>query len=574
MFYLATPLAVLAFAGIPVLAAIYLLRRRFKRHTVSSIMLWQNISPAKHGGLRVKQPRFPFLFFLELIIILLLVMAAADPMLLSATKYRPLVIILDDSVSMRAEDNNVSSRDRGIRAIQETIRTGYFRPVRLILAGKYPRVMAHAARTPAEAVKMLKNWNCNAPYAELGRALGMADEIGGKDALFLVISDHAPHAPNSETRIQWRAVGSPLANIGFVSAVRSETEDKGRCLLEIANFSERPAETFLKTEKGQKILRLESRGRKRMIFNIPKTAPVITAELGADSLSQDNKVVLYPPSAKKVGVKISISEKKMKTLLTKAVKASNLAFSIPRRNDILFTDNKEISPPGKDCWIMHIISEKKAAAYKGPFVADRSHPLMKGVFPEGAIWGAGKTEQLPGTPVISVGNIPVLTDSVRPSGNHHIYLRLNADLSTIHQTPSWPSLIWNLLRWRASELPGLRESNVRTGTQISFVPETGTDEIQLTLPDHTSRIIRVINKKAPIEPEQPGVYTISTASTELPFAANMLSPEESDLTACSFGKWGDWTNLESVRQDFHPLAWIFVLLALIGLFVHQILISR
>ncbi len=574
MFHFAAPFALLALASIPVLTVIYLLQSRFKKQTVSSIMLWKNLSPVKQGGIRVKQFRLPFVFFLELFIIILLVMAAANPMVLSATKYRPLVVILDDSVSMKAKENSVSSRDRGIKLIEDTIRTGHFRPVRFILAGRYPRTMANIARTPKEALAILQNWNCYALSAELDKAVGMADEIGEKGAFFLVITDHAPGSADFDDRIQWHALGSPVPNTGFVSAFRSETGDKGRCLLEFANFFDKPAQTFLKIKTEQKSLQLGPRGQKRMIFNLPKTFSAISAELKSDSLSEDNKVILFPPPVKKTGVKISIFEKQMRSLLAKAVEASNLAFSMPYRDDILFANKREVAQPNKDCWIVHIISEKQASAYKGPFVVDRSHPLMKGISLEGIIWGAGKTGQLPGTPIVSVGNIPVLTDEVQPSGTHRIYLRLNPELSTICQSPSWPSLIWNLLNWRISELPGLQESNVRVGTQVSFTPEAGTDEISLTSPDNKSLIISVINGKAVIEPEQPGIYTVTAGSRKVSFAANMFSPEESDLTACSSGKWGDWTKLESSRKAYHPLAWIFLLLAIAGLFVHQVLICR
>ncbi|MCP4344225.1 MAG: hypothetical protein GY795_01700 [Desulfobacterales bacterium] len=574
MFHFAAPFALFALAAIPALAVIYLLQSRFKKQTVSTIMLWKNLSPVKQGGIRVRQFRLPFVFFIELFVIILLVMAAADPMVLSATKYRPLVVILDDSVSMRAREDSISFRDRGIRIIEDTIRTGHFRPVRFILAGKYPRTMAGVANTPGEALTILKNWNCYALSAELDKAVGMANEIGEKDAFFLVITDHAPKSEDFDDRIQWYAVGSPVPNTGFVSAFRSETEDKGRCLLEFANFSDKPAQTSLKIKTEQKSLQLGPRGQKRMIFNLPKTFSAISAGLGTDSLLEDNRVVLYPQPVKKTGVKISILEKQMRTLLSKAVEASSLAFSMSYRDDILFTNKKEMTPPNKDCWIVHVISEKQASSYKGPFVADRSHPLMKGISLEGIIWGAGKTGQLPGTPVISVGNIPVLTDAVQPSGTHRIYLRLNPELSTICQTTAWPSLIWNLLNWRISELPGLQESNVRVGTEVLFVPEAGTDEVSLTLPGKKSRTVNVINGKAVIEPEQPGVYTVISGSRKFFFAANVFSAEESDLTTCSSGKWGNWAKLESSRQAYRHLAWIFLLLAVSGLFVHQVLICR
>ncbi|MDM8550227.1 BatA domain-containing protein [Desulfobacterales bacterium HSG2] len=572
MFSLTTPLAFLAIVGVPALIVIYLLRSRFRKYKVSSIMLWENLSPAKQTGLRLRRFQTGLLFFLELLIILLLVTAASGPMILTDDKSRPLAVILDDSVSMRAEKNGESFRDKGLEAIEKIIRHGQYRPIRFILAGRRPRIMAHSARTPDQAMKALEDWRCFAPYSELEQAMGIASQISGETALLLIITDHARPAGISDPRIQWQAVGAPLPNTGFANAARSAAEDKDRCLLEIVNFSDKAVETTLKINTEQRPLRLEPRGRKRMIFNLPKSA-VLSAELGSDSLSEDNRILLYPNPIKKVGVEIRIADEKMRRLLARAVEASGLTAPGVSGYDILFTDKKEAVPPVRDCWMVHVISEKEAAAYKGPFVTDPSHPLLKGIFLEGVIWGAGKAERMPGTPVISVGNIPVLTEAETLSGTRRIYLRLNTDLSTFHQTPAWPALIWNLLNWRVSELPGLQESNLRVGTQISFVPETDVNEIRITPPGHESRRIPVTDGKAVIEPEQPGGYAVRAGRTEFLFAANMLAPDESNLTTCTSGKWGNWTSSELIRQDYYPLAWVFLLLALTGLFAHLILSS-
>jgi len=571
MFSFATPLAFLAIAGVPALIVIYLLRSRFRKYKVSSIMLWENLSPAKQTGLRLRRFQTGLLFFLELLIILLLVTAASGPMILTADKSRPLAVILDDSVSMRAKKGGESFRDKGLEAIEKIIRHGQYRPIRFILAGKRPRIMARSAGTPDQAMKALEDWQCFAPYSELEQAMGIASRISGKTTL-LIITDHARPAEISDPRIQWQAVGAPLPNTGFVNAARSAAEDKERCLLEIANFSDKAVETTLKINTEQRPLRLESRGRKRMIFNLPKTA-VLSAELGNDSLSEDNRILLYPHPIKKVSAKIRIADERMRRLMARTVDASGLTAPGIPGYDILFTDKKEAMPPARNCWMAHIISEKEAAAYKGPFVTDPTHPLLKGIFLEGVIWGAGKAEKMPGTPVISVGNIPVLTDAASISGSRRIYLRLNTDLSTFHQTPAWPALIWNLLNWRISELPGLQESNLRVGTQISFVPENDVNEIRITPPGHESRRIPVTDGKAVIEPEQPGRYAVRAGRTEFLFAANMLSPDESDLSACTSGKWGDRNSSERIRQDYYPLAWVFLLLALTGFFVHLILSS-
>ena len=75
--FLAYPLALLALASLPTLAAIYFLRNRFRRRQVSSLVLWQFHAQAKEGGVKVHRPHLPLLFFLELLALALLVIAAA-----------------------------------------------------------------------------------------------------------------------------------------------------------------------------------------------------------------------------------------------------------------------------------------------------------------------------------------------------------------------------------------------------------------------------------------------------------------------------------------------------------------
>jgi hypothetical protein len=77
--FLTYPLALLALASLPALAAIYLLRNRFRKRTVSSLLLWNFQVPSKSGGAKVHRLQLPLLFFLELLALALLALAAAGP---------------------------------------------------------------------------------------------------------------------------------------------------------------------------------------------------------------------------------------------------------------------------------------------------------------------------------------------------------------------------------------------------------------------------------------------------------------------------------------------------------------
>ena len=73
--FLTYPLALMALASLPALAAIYILRNRFRRRPVSSLVLWRFHVQSKPGGAKIHRLQLPLLFFLELLGLLLLVVA-------------------------------------------------------------------------------------------------------------------------------------------------------------------------------------------------------------------------------------------------------------------------------------------------------------------------------------------------------------------------------------------------------------------------------------------------------------------------------------------------------------------
>ena len=88
-----TPLLAAA-AALPALAAIYILRNRYRRREVSSLMLWEFAVLSREGGAKVNKLQLPLVFFLELIALALLVTAATGPRWQLPAHARPFVVIL------------------------------------------------------------------------------------------------------------------------------------------------------------------------------------------------------------------------------------------------------------------------------------------------------------------------------------------------------------------------------------------------------------------------------------------------------------------------------------------------
>ena len=587
------PLGFLSLLAIPALLAIYWLRTRSRRYSVSSLMLWRNQRQAREGGLRVDRLQTPLLFFLELLAIILLALAVAAPIIRTARGAIPLMVVLDDSFSMLAGVDD-TPRSRAIAALEKELTAQGFNPlanrryaVRYVLAGAEPQVLNEVARTAREAMTQLEGWRCLSPFADLEAAIGLASEIGGAKALILVLTDESPSQTLETDRMQWWGFGIPQSNVAFVNATRTATDSGERCLLEITNLSPRASNTELVVEVDdtaaqqpasplrRSTLEIGPKATHRIFLNLPPETPPLRARIGDDALAIDNEVVLLPQLRKPVRVDVRIQDPKLRSLIENALASTDRSLSATIQPDLVFLDHDTtVSDGHTETWYMRVITEPEASAYLGPFVIDRTHPLTEGLALGGVVWGAGVTETFMGTPIITAGNVPLLTDTERFTGGHEIRLRLRPDLSTLQNSPNWPVLMWNILQWRASQTPGLNRNNFRLGEAATLIAKLGTEAVQIVSPDGTTREQPVPDRTITLKAETVGIYEVLTEADKYAFASNALYQAESDLTTKAEGRWGDWGGTTLRWWGYQSFAWFFLLLAIGVLTLHLIFTKR
>src|SRR5215469_10799572 len=157
------PLALIALATVPALAAIYILRNRFRRRQVSSLVLWRFHVQSKAGGAKIHRLQLPLLFFLELLALLLLVAAATGPRWKLPQSSRPLIVVLNDSFSMQATVDGVSAQARARQFLQKLFHRQPPPFTRLILAGAEPRSLGSTVKSWSEVNDLLSQWKCWSP---------------------------------------------------------------------------------------------------------------------------------------------------------------------------------------------------------------------------------------------------------------------------------------------------------------------------------------------------------------------------------------------------------------------------
>jgi aerotolerance regulator-like protein len=586
---LTAPWALAALAAVPALAALYLLRNTWREIPVSSLMFWLHQAESKASGLRVKRLQTPLLFFLEIAALLLLAFAATGPRMDTAQGRWPLVVVLDDSYSMQAGGME-SARRLALEALRHEVRWGEGHPVRFLLASDYPQALGETVGSWAEAEQILEGWRCQAPIARLPEAAALAGELSGDKARILIVSDHAPDADPGEGRVQWWAFGQPRPNAAFVNAARSTRDGLDRCLVELGNFSSKPQTTTLiletlgKQEIHREALALAAQEIRRVTYRLPKEVDVVRARIDADSLTIDNEAILVREETPPVRTLVQLKNEALRVPVEKALTATNKAVPPGELPQLLITDDPDTPTAAAETWLVEFSAEKDAEPYVGPFVLDRTHPLTEGWNLSGVVWGAGRAESVneratpgrgfPGAPVVMAGNVPLVTDAVDLAGQHHVRVRLRPDLSTLIESPAWPILVWNLVQWRASELPGLRRANLRLGESALLALPLGVNSVLHLPPESPSRQIGVQSQRLTIRPEETGLHEVEAGESKYQFAVNALRREESDLMRCVTGRWGEWTEDAATAPAFIHLAWIPMVVVLAVLTLHMALAFR
>lgn len=618
-----SPLMLLGLGAVPVLVAVYWLRSRSQRVVVSSLAFWVDPRAPRQGGRILHRMQTPLTFLLELLAITAVVLAAAGPALRQRDAVRPLVVVLDDSFSMRAHgpDGSATPRTRGEEALLDVLRHEDYL-VRFVLAGARPQLLGEPVREAARAAPLLTAWTCQSPGADLAAAAGLAVQVGGPTARVLVLTDHAPAENLVRGQIQWWAFGQPLANLAFTAATRTRSGDAERVLLEVANFSTSSGKARLTLEGGNlaaprvSLVELGPGARRQVFLNLPAGSPPLRASLKADSdaLEIDDAVQLLPESAKPLRVRIDLADAELRRAVQRALEATSETIVSDERPELIVCDR--VGPIEQDAWRVEIVGANRpdakpgkrgAAAYAGPFVIDRGNALSEGLWLTGVIWSGWPDAGLAGVPFLMAGNVPLVAEQ-EEIGGRRVQMNFVAETSTFQDMPDWPILFDNLVRWRRAGLSGPSASNVRLGQTVSVVVGGETKQVDVIAPGNVTTQVAVRGRRAVVPADRVGVYTVRTPDAEYRFACNAVSGDESNLlapaqptppteqaeagktepalavlgpltasdsgTGSVSGRWGDWNRSAAYQDRLIGLRWLLVLAALAALTGHAAVVSH
>lgn len=614
----ALPLALFALSALPLLAAVYFLSSRHQKRVVSSLLLWPKDALPKGGGRKASRFRAPWLLLLEILILVLLALAAAAPMLGLAAGRRPVCVVLDDRVSLRAHDaSGASSRARGLAALLAELEKAGKWEAFVVIAGPRP-LSVGSAQTP-EALKELigaassqSKWPCLAESSDVSAALSLAGQTAPPGAVSLVVSDRAPPKDLAQG-VRWLSVGALLPNLGITAAARGRADDglarDDRVMVELSNFSAAPVKAQVVVERAdgaasfvkvsEAAVPIAADGRETAVFKAPPESTLRVRLAVPDALDEDNAVTLLPEPRRILKAKVEVGDETLRQAVSRALLAAG-AEEVSSGEALLVSDApvplmpaapgadpkaKVAAPlpqtPQADVWEWRIAvsgKEDQPKAYTGPFILQRGHALTRGLLLDGVVWGAppaGVAAQTDDEEVVGLGDRPLLVDRLFPGGEHRLFMALAPDLSTLAETPAFPVLIANLADWRLAHEPGLRRANWRQGESVRVaVAPLAPGPWRLEAPG-----------AAPTQWRGGPVFEIPTARTGAhrfmsadgkwawPFQVNLCNAEASDLRLAVSAAAGQWSDAVKTEGRFKP-AFLLILVALGLLMLHAWLVRR
>ena len=111
--------------------------------------------------------------------------------------------------------------------------------------------------------------------------------------------------------------------------------------------------------------------------------------------------------------------------------------------------------------------------------------------------------------------------------------------------------------------------NVRLGQTVAVALAQEAKQVELVSPDRSVAEVRRARRRVDVPADRVGLHAIKTPDAEYQFSCNAVSRDESDLSDCRSGRWGNWNESPDYQDRQISLSWIFLLVALAAMAAHM-----
>jgi hypothetical protein len=525
-----TPHGLYALSSLGVVLLIYFFYQLYRPQRVSGLFLWEHPKDTRKGGRRISKLLASRSLILDLLTVIFLALVIAGPVLI--TKSSPvLVIILDNSLSMRAGNNHLRVKKEALAILNNSGSTN----ILVITAGSRPRIIDKGSSL-IDARKALAAYDPYDGSESINKVLTLTEQLIDQDADIHIFTDQKFNIPSSgKGKITTHILEARKANMAILETLRIPVskDHPEKLQLSIANFSFQPGQAtlFIKASKiiHEKLINLEAGARHHLTLELPaKTRSIkLWLESHSDFLREDSKASLLPEKLQKIYFRVDISDQEKADFFIRALRAGN-AVQIPLNSktpaNLLVTEARDNQ---EEAMTLHLHNPPEdAPLFLGPYVIDTASLLCQGLDLTGIYWAADPVGLTEYTPLISLGD--KILYGQRSMKNY--ILNLNPMASNITRNNAWPVLFANLVRQAKLQLPGLKQVNYGTGDIPDFTKYQDYNLNPDKLEGKNIKLNWYNSAFPPPLPEKPGLYRLKRGSKILhEIMVNTHVPEESDL---------------------------------------------
>ncbi|HET7341671.1 MAG TPA: VWA domain-containing protein [Methylomirabilota bacterium] len=592
-----SPLAFAALALSLPLVLLYFLKVRRRERRVSSLLLWDAVLRDREASTFFQRLQRDPLLILQILALIALTVALARPIVtVMGEGARKVVVVLDESASMKARDVSPSRFDVArAQAVQLVRRLGEAAEVMVIEAGVQPTVAAPLSRNHDRAVSAIRAAYARDLPNRLPEAVRTARALVGADprAEIHVFTDGAYQLARGpeidDPRVRWVGVGQRGHNVGITNlAVRKSYTGslEYQAFVSLVNYTA-DSQTFdfsLEVDGktlAEKSITLEPSVRRSVVLPFTNNGGgAVAARLHIDDdLAADNVAWAVLPPPRKIAVTLVspgnlFLEKVLKTdpQVALDVKTPDQYQGGMGDADVVVIDST--APPrvgpGRFVFVNTVppdVPIEVLGRIEQPTIMDwdRQHPVMRHVeFAKVAIEDAMRLRPLAaGRPLVEAVGGPLIY-ALEEQDRKAVVIGFDLFKTDFPLRVAFPLILSNTLRWLHPAALDQSSLQVAAGQPILLPVAHGITSANVTTP--SGRTVKAPITRGAVsftETDEVGLYTLATARGDLRVAVNLMDADESNLAPRPLPVPGGPPPAAAATQPVQRELWpLFVMIAL------------
>ncbi|GAB4504897.1 MAG: BatA and WFA domain-containing protein [Anaerolineales bacterium] len=563
--------------AIPILL-LYMLKLRRKPVQVSSTLLWEQLLRDRQANAPWQKLRRNLLLFLQLLILAALSLALARPAVQTpVVASGSLIVLLDASASMNADDLTPSRFEAARRAVQDLI-NGLPPASRLtlILVGHTPQVLAAAETDPARLREALSSAQVTQGSADWQAAFALAGGAaqGAREVTTVIVSDGGlpeKGLPSLPGEVRYLPIGADDDNLAVTAlALRTSASGppglsgaEGQLFAEVTNYGQTERVVLLSFYLDNALLTarrlslLPASSQNLTLDDLPDQPGVYQARLldaggsaKLDALSLDDSAfAVYQAASARHVLLISKGNLFLEQMLAalpgiqpfRALPGPDGAPQIPAEHfDLYVLDGllPDPLPPGNLLFVNP--ASNPLFPVGEPFnnmsgLQVHDHPLTRFVDWSNVHVMQARSVQLPGWAETLVGTqAGPLVFAGETNGRRIAALTFDLRESDLPLQVAYPILLSNLVDYLVPPSAFDASRSLQPGESLSILPPPGVEQMVVVSPSKTAYAFTPLGGALTFtETGELGYYAVNfiagESQTFQTFAVNLFDPAESDI---------------------------------------------